>query len=368
MEIQSDLIILPPSNHLPLPWSVRGPLGLQTGAEVSIMLVQSNTGGEGLPDIVVTPLQSEYLDATFALEIELGERAGAVTDLLAWLGDGIAQRCSNNMNIVLSETITLEGRNKHKMHVVMEPASDKSDILESQIRQIMEEIQQSHADVLNYRINPVYQLDKLSFMLQQTVPVKHGWIRYGDWKKRIQEKFPNADEVYDLSRVVVSSNPDQRLLRYIIPKKGVIELKVPHRNRPGALREISRVIGGQGYNILSSRLSRTPPTERTAKTSVFVAACEPLKAGGQVKETDFNELRSKLRAIDSKYSIDAITINEGKLAEKSLFLTPKRKELVQIDTEIAVERAQVREEASTKFFFEARSSSKEVCFLVQALY
>ena len=90
MEIQSDLIILQQNNYLPLPWPVRGPLGLETGSEVWIALVYTGERPEGLPDIIVTPLQSEYLTSTYALDVELGERTGAVADFLTWLGDSIA--------------------------------------------------------------------------------------------------------------------------------------------------------------------------------------------------------------------------------------------------------------------------------------
>src|SRR5262245_4287314 len=104
MEIQSDLIILPPTNYLPLHWSVRGPLGLETGAEVSIGLVTSTGARAGLPDIIVTPLQTEFLNHTYKLELDLGERAGAVADFLTWLGESIEEATGNNVNIVLSET------------------------------------------------------------------------------------------------------------------------------------------------------------------------------------------------------------------------------------------------------------------------
>lgn len=363
MEIQSDLIVLPTSNHLPLPWSVRGPLGLETNSEVSIALVHGGGSGDGLPDIVVTPLQSEFLNRTYTLDVELGERPGAVSDFLTWLGDGIAQKRGNDVNIVLSETITLEGRNKHKMHIVLEPSSEDSTINKTKINEIMDELKIAHADIIKYRTEPVYDAAAMNYMLEQTAPVQNGWIHYGDWKKTILERYPDAESVYDLSRMVVSSNPDQRLLRYIIPKKGVIELRVPHRNRPGALREISQVIGSQNFNILSSRLSRTPPLNRTAKTSVFVAACEPLDGNNQSSEENLERLRIRLRSIDTKYSIDTISISKGRAAEKTLFLTPNRRELVQIDPDIAVDRAKVREEIAARFIGKYNSYPKKFIFI-----
>src|SRR5579862_4866585 len=362
MEIQSDLIILPPNNHLPLPWSVRGPLGLETGSEVSVALVYTGERPEGLPDIIVTPLQSEYLTSTYALDVELGERTGAVADFLTLLGDSIANETGNKINIVLSETITLEGRRKHKMHLVLEPASD-SVVGRNLLEQVVQHIRDSHSpDVLNYVLEPVYSSNDLQFILQQSVPVYQGWLRYGDWKRKILDNYPAAEDTYDLTRMVVSSNPQQRLLRFIIPKKGVIELRVPHRNRPGALKEISNVIRRLHYNILSMRLSRTPPTNRTAKTSVFVAACEPRIGSGDLNTSNESLIRS-LREIDAKYSIDAVSISFGKAADKALFLTPKRRELVSIDPDIAVDRAKVREEIGAAFFEKFKVAPRRFVFL-----
>jgi hypothetical protein len=349
MEIQSDLIILQQNNYLPLPWPVRGPLGLETGSEVWIALVYTGERPEGLPDIIVTPLQSEYLTSTYALDVELGERAGAVADFLTWLGDSIASETINRVNIVLSETITLEGRKKHKMHLVLEPASDNSVVKQDQLERVIEHIKENHSpDVLSYHLEPVYPSKDLRVLSQQSVPVFQGWLRYGDWKRRILETYPHAEKIYDLTRMVVSSNPQQRLLRFIIPKKGVIELRVPHRNRPGALREISNVIRKLNYNILSMRLSRTPPADKTPNTSVFVAACEPLQKADD-PSTANNTLIQSLQRIDPKYSIDSVSISSGKPAEKALFLTPKSQMIVAIDPDIAADRKQVRDESAASF-------------------
>lgn len=345
MEIQSDLIILPANNHLPLPWSVRGPLGLETGSEVSIALVHSGNDQGKLPDIIVSPLQSEYLGKTYTLEVELGERTGAVADFLSWLGDSIEIETGNKVNIVLSETITLEGRNKHKMHIVLEPTLGTALEL-AELSGVVKKIAQQHSsDILFWDLEAIYKADQLNPILQQKVQVNNGWLKYDGWMKRILERYPSAKDEYDLTKVVVSSNPQQRLLRFIIPRPGVIEIRVPHQNRPGALREISNVVRQAGYNILSSRLSRTPPAGFAASTSVFVAACEPLNS-----RDNQQELRNKLLSIDTKFMIENVKISAGRHAEKTLYLTPRRREMVQIDPDIADDRASVRKDISAQFY------------------
>jgi len=345
MEIQSDLIILSANNHLPLPWSVRGPLGLETGSEVSIALVHSGNDQGKLPDIIVSPLQSEFLSKTYTLDVELGERTGAVADFLSWLGDSIEAETGNSVNIVLSETITLEGRNKHKMHMVLEPAVGAA-LEQSALHAVVDKIAKLHdSDILFWQLEPIYKADKLNPILQQQVRVDNGWLKYDGWMKRINERYPSARSDYDLTRVVVSSNPQQRLLRFIIPRPGVVEIRVPHHNRPGALREISNVVRNAGYNILSSRLSRTPPIGFAASTSVFVAACEPLKTQG-----DQQDLKRELLSINTRFMVENVVISTGRPAEKTLYLTPRRREMVRIDPDIATDRDNVRMDISNQFF------------------
>jgi hypothetical protein len=285
------------------------------------------------------------------------------------LGDSIASETVNKVNIVLSETITLEGRKKHKMHLVLEPASDESVVEQDQLKRVIEHIKENHSpDVLSYHLEPVYSSNDLQVLSQQSVPVYQGWLKYGDWKSKILETYPEAEKTYDLTRMVVSSNPQQRLLRFIIPKKGVIELRVPHRNRPGALREISNVIRTLNYNILSMRLSRTPPPNKTPKTSVFVAACEPLQNGDDPSRTNIALIQS-LRQIDPRYSIDSgVSISFGKAAEKALFLTPNRREMVSIDPDIAADRARVKQEVVASFIQRFKVPPRRFVFLSRRFF
>ena len=57
MEIFGDLVAIHSNGHLPIPWSVRGPLGLTSGSQVSVFTVNAGAG-DGLPDIGVTPIRS----------------------------------------------------------------------------------------------------------------------------------------------------------------------------------------------------------------------------------------------------------------------------------------------------------------------
>lgn len=347
MQIQSDLIILPPTFHLPLPWSVRGPLGLESGSEVTIALVQSESESKEsrLPDIIVTPLQTNFLHRTFVLDVEMPERAGAVANFLSLLGEAIFARTGNAVNIVLSETITLEGRQRHRMHLVLEPTPQSATGPE-EIHSVVDTVRES-SDIegLKVTLRPILEgQQRPSFLLEQKVRVENGWIQFTGWIKKIERTYENLMSDYDISRVVVSSSPEQRLLRYIIPKRGVVEIRVPHNNTPGALLQISKAIHSANYNILSSRLSRTPPRNFAASTSVFVAACEPLDLSCSA-----SEIVRRLEAIKSGYMIADVGVTHGREAEKSRYLTPRRREIVQLDDRIATEKLRVREEAGQDY-------------------
>jgi hypothetical protein len=354
MEIQSDLIILRDDSFLPLPWSVRGPLGLETGSEVSIALVHSQPEPRGLPDIIVSPLRSEHLNKTYTLDVELGERPGAVADFLTWLGDSIATQTGNKINIALSETITLEGRNKHKMHIVLEPARGAALEL-NELERVIENISSLHElKIQSWVLEPIYKSDKLDFMLEQHIRVKNGWLEYNGWIEKILEVFPNAKDEYDLTKVVVSSNPQQRLLRFIIPRRNVMEIRVPHQNIPGALREISNVLKQSGYNILSSRLSRTPPPNFGGNTSVFVAACEPLNS-----PLSRSDLVARLKSIPARFGIANIATSDGKNSEQTIHLMPWRSG----DPEISLLKTHVREDIAAQFLAKHNCRPKLYIFL-----
>ncbi len=358
MEIQSDLITLPSDNHLPLPWSVRGPLGLETGSVVSLALVKSASEHRQMPDIIVTPLQTRWLHKTFTLEVELGERPGAVADFLSWFGSAAADITNNNVNIVLSETITLEGGQRHKLHLVIEPVHSQ-DLQKDVLYSITKKIRASHSrDIKSVRLFPTYS-DKIPpYDLEKKVRVDNGWLKYDGWMTKIQEKYGDYVLQYDVGKVVVSSSPEQRLLRYIIPRRGVIELRVPHLNEPGALREISDAIKGSGYNILSSRLSRTPPSpDISPDTSVFVAACEPLA------DATTEDLLERLSNIDTSFMIDGVTTSRGRSALRSLYLTPRRTERVEINTETALRKEKLRAELAEAFFQKYKTSPLKYVFL-----
>ncbi len=316
-------------------------MGLESGVVVSVAVVSS--GGGRLPDIIVTPLESECLHETYSVDAELGERPGAIADFLAWMRAGIEISTGARINIALSETITLEGGKRHKVHIVIHPAPGSS-LTEAQLGDAIGELQNMHPDdVMCCDWQRTYDGESVADCLQQRVVVKEAWLPYTGWLEEILAASAGMSAKYDVTKVVVSSNPQQRLLRFVFPRAGVVQVRVTHDNIPGALQEMCGAIRAAGYNILSSRLSRTPPPDRGGSISVLVAACEPME------EASREALYTRLKSLPRKYKIENVQLSDGQAATDSLFVRPKRSEIAFIDARMNDLRNDVRKNAASAF-------------------
>lgn len=347
MEIQSDLIVLPASRFLPLPWAVRGPLGLRSGAEVSLALCRGSGRRRRLPDIVVTPLNTASLESSCSIEVVVRERAGAVAEFLAAFGEAVIRLSNNSVNIALSDTITLEGRDRHKINLVLEPARGMAIGL-PEIEAVVREVSVSRLPREASIVGPIplrdVKLGKLTAHRKYTVD--GGWIKAQEWHDELRRAYPELSTEYDLGRLVASCNPDQRLLRFVVPRLGVIEIKVPHFDIPGALRGIVAAVHSSGYNVLSSRLSRAAPFPHSSSNSVFVAACEPLR-----RSVSSKALEKALRKVEPKFGVSpSITISEGRRASDTVYLKPRRREVVDLDPYMIGLRDQAKVDVDEQFF------------------
>jgi hypothetical protein len=318
MEVLGDLIRLSPSGHLPLPWSMRAHLGLESETGVSVFLTQPE--GQGVPDILITPLTPHNLLTTFSFELQVREEKGAVHSVL--------KRLDRDANIVISDTITLEGRTRHKLNLVIEPSRDELTAAEfkKKIKESLESVPTLFGKVT---VKDIYDPKQGKLLERPPVRIADAYIPWPNWREIITTTSPYKEQAkkYDLTRVVVSSNPDQRLLRYVLPRKGVVQLEVPHHNLPRALQAITEKINDMNYNILSSRLSRTPRRPTTERMSAFVAVCEPNEDMSNASEKDIVEsakrLRDAVRQIDSKYIAANTKFGFGRSADGTRYLIPR---------------------------------------------
>ena len=344
MEIQADLIKLDASGQLPLPWLVRAHLGLETNTGVSVFLTRplerarvkatppavdggskraqrrekEDSANLRISDILVSPLTTNRVKATFSVDVSIPEGPGAIQRVLSKFND------RSRANIVVSETITLEGRERHKLSLVIEPTTD--DNTANDFRDYLQELLVEFS-VKKSDIRLTFDTEQ-SLIFQAPLRIENAYLPSFNWKELIQEQ-PGA-HLYDLNSVVVSSDPAQRVLRFVFPKKGAFQLEVPHLNRAGALDAITRVIAENGFNIVSSRLSRTPRPPMTELMSVFVAVCEPLESG---RDRAHNKRRAEqlceaVRQIDQKYVTNKAMPSYGKRAERTRYPQPRHARFV----------------------------------------
>jgi hypothetical protein len=259
-----------------------------------------------LPDIVVSPLDPRQFHEITNVTLANREGIGTLAEVIREIRPPI--------NIALADSVTIEGRARHRINLVIEKADGaERDTYVDQRTSFVRRFSKA-PDAYDYELE-VTEIDKSQrrFTGAKAVRVKNGCVQIGDLLRQIRAAHPTLVDNYDLGRVVVSSNPDQRILRYIIPRKGVVTITIPHEDAPGVLRTILEGVGDAGYNILCSRLSRVPPDD-IEKASIFVAECEP-----GPNAVSPRELIESLKA-DSVYTG---TFDFGVRARDSLYLRPR---------------------------------------------
>lgn len=297
---------------------MRAHLGLESETGVSVFLTHPE--GQGVPDILITPLTPHNLLTTFSFELEVREERGAVNSVLRQL--------DRDANIVISDTITLEGRTRHKLNLVIEPSRDELSAADFR-KKIKASLEKVPTLLGKVTVKDIYDRKQGTLLERPPVRIADAYIPWPNWREIIATTPQYKEEArkYDLTRVVVSSNPDQRLLRYVLPRKGVVQLEVPHHNLPRALQAITEKINDMNYNILSSRLSRTPRRPTTERMSVFVAVCEPNEDMSDANERDIVEsakkLRDAVRKIESKYIAANTKFGFGRAADGTRYLIPR---------------------------------------------
>jgi hypothetical protein len=306
MEILAGLVNLNPnSNILPVPWYNRPALGLISNTEVHIGVVKASAGKPASPpDIIVTPLVTARLRSMVSVTIDLSEKPGALFEALSLIQE--------RFNIALAESVTVDQRTKHRITLVLEPSppyldDDKGKDATAGRARFQEHLKNFEAEIKAnktfFRDFVFHKIihDDVEFEKEETGTVRNGELACAsifDWIDRRYKR--DFEDRFDFSRIVVSSNDESRFIRYIYPRKGVFEIPISHTNYVGALRYLTKVVGGLDYNILLSRLSRWGGPLATGNKNVFVAICEPLEPPAMETHLLDTEKKIKEALDDSK--------------------------------------------------------------------
>ena len=348
MSIQGDLVVLESNNYLPLPWHMRGALGLETGTSVLLAVLDPVDDFRRLPDIIITPLEVDHLQQTYTVDIVLVEKVGAVATFLTRLNDSIEHKVQGRINISLGETNTNNNGAFHDVRLVIEPVS-RLNLTEWIVHEICTELRENYpSDIVEISYNLTCGSRIPSYGYSETLSVRNGWVKDDGWLKYIKETFPDEVKNFEIDKVVVTCDPEQRIIRYIIPKTGVLEIRARHANKPTAMQAISSAIQRADYNILSQRLSRTPGSlSLSSKKSLLVTVVEPTS-----DTTNSQKLDEQLKLIDNKFQVNYPKIHYGTRAQETLFLIPKNLERTKLGQQVRIQRDVIRRDCRHQFIAE----------------
>lgn len=303
MEIMGGLIRLESRRRLPIPWFMRPHLGLETGSRVWFSATKPPPSQKRLPDILVSPLDPRHFSTITSVTLSNGEGIGTLAEVLSEVHPPI--------NIALADSVTLEDRTHHRINLVLENAQGgEIEDFKDRRADFIKRFSPAPGESYDLGFSTIYRTEKPMISSRKT-DVDEGMINIGDLIRKVESQYERIAEGYDLDKVVVSSNPDQRLIRYIIPKKGIVTLKLHHEDSPGFLHKIAKGLADEKYNILCSRLSRAKTGE---DQSTFVCECEPSD-----RSIDPDDLIKKLERAGSIYGG---SVHKGASASDVLYPKP----------------------------------------------
>ncbi len=328
MYILGDLIVLgTKENYLPLPWWNRAPLAFESGTSVIVDLLEPTENGIG--DILVSVLDSNKRDTLIRLECSYQDEAGVMNKIFKTIA-------KLKMNIALAESATISSRTEHTLDLICEVKGSKIDV-----QKVRSEIEKQGFTVLTCEKLHIENERHLAW--QRKKQVQNGWIELKGWKEQIGKQLQKGNispNTYDLDRVVVSADTDKRLLRYVFPKKGAVNLKIQHADDPGVLAQITAKIKKAHFNILSSLLKRGGVISGDA---VLIAVVEPVKVTATDVDKNIERIKAILDELDGSLRID-VRAGRGRNAKKVVYTTNRNSYIVTPPERLIPRMTSIRDE------------------------
>lgn len=302
MQVLGDLVELPTTtDSIPLPWWHRAPLGLQTGTQCYVSLVKRASRPVG--DVIVSVLEPGQ--EIVRIDCEKRDGIGVVANAI---------RALEGYNIELAESATVHGGARHPVTLICTPVVDGNheDLKSGALETLKQE---------GFAVSSIAGIARNDLFWTRAATVEWGWIHGVRWSQPLVDRSDPREGVQhvDLKRAVVSADTQQRLLRFVFPRKGARTVLIEHRNRPGILARITDILSGCGLNMLSFLLRRGGAQPGN---NVLVAVCEP---GAEMAEDAWERLAAGLAEFPHDYQVDLKT-NEGLSADR--VLAPSRRDAV----------------------------------------
>lgn len=335
MFILGDLIRLPPKDlGLPLPWWHRAPLAFQSGTDVFVALTEPTENRPG--EIFVSVLNPNHWESMFRIRCRYAEGPGVISRAFGAV---------NKWNIALAETVTIEGSRTHQIELICEPvggskAGGSLDDLASELNK------DGFQEVVIERL----QVPKPAIVWHRKGFIRGGWVTGRPllkWKGALKEQLGAIanPEGFDLGRLVVSADTENRVLRYVLPKVGARTVNIEHADEPGALNILTTALHSCGLNVLSALLKRGGMESDNAE---LVAVCEPIESNSSDNELDgciaatLSKLPQFLRA--------EVRIDAGRRADEVLYVRQPGEVSVRVPEELRPRVLALKKENVSKLF------------------
>jgi ACT domain-containing protein len=316
MHVLGDLLTLDKDSEiLNIPWWHRAPLGLIHDTPVYVSLVEGTARPVG--ELVVSVIDPDK--KRVQVDCRREDRPGVLSSALQ-----LIQADRTNVNVALAEAVTIESGNLHHVSLVCEMPDGSSGAFASSFKRKLK------AD--GFRDIQVTQYHPLAKNVwSRKGRVSHGGVvgprhmRGTDtvtnskeigvqWRAALLERYAKAFEIdYDLNKVVVTADLDNRILRYVFPRRGALTVKIRHADKPGTLQLLSQALGKCNLNILSALLRRGGNESGDA---TFLAVCEPIakQEYSQTKEM----IEDACGEIAPQYRVDP-EVSEGRDSHNTIY-------------------------------------------------
>jgi hypothetical protein len=295
MQVLGDLIKLPKhANALPVPWWQRAPLGFLDGTIVHVGLVRS---ARPVGDLVISALDITKWNNTLRLDCTHDDERGVIAKLM---------QAVFPLNVALAETVTTETGKEHHATLICE---DKGMLM---VKDSIPKIKQllTKWGFRKISIDPFLSPSQLPVLRNRSAIVRNGWIRNIDFETWMHQQYDASKlALVDLDRAVVSADTENRILRYVFPYKNSKTIKIPHSDRPGALRSIFEEFASCNLNVLSALLRRGGQKSGYAE---LLAVCEPNHEENSIQV--YEALKQKIRSIDQQFDAQII-VQDARNAE-----------------------------------------------------
>ena len=299
MQILGGLLILPDSDHLPIPWWYRSVLGLKDRTTVFLAVIRDNS--RPVNNLLLSTLDPNFFHLATEIKLKYQETPGAILKILDLVKSPI--------NIALAEHVTLEEGALCQSTLILEPSqtgsSEDISAYKNSLNILCENLKK-----ISIKIDRKQSIrDKpLKIISCHPCKVENGVINDESWMENIILDRENHNQV-DLTKMVLSSNTERRFLRCIFPRKGVLEIRIISKDSPGVLKAIVQVITDQKLNILSSYLGRGGNVPANCSMETFI--CEPIQ--GKTYPLDFKkDLETRFKKLDPSL---LITVNQNSFSE-----------------------------------------------------